>query len=858
MSGRRLASGGTAIDREASLRFRFDGVDHDAFAGDTLASALLAEGIEVVASSPILGRPRGVMSAGVEEASAFAAVLEPWVDVIAPATTIELVDGLVAESRAGVGRLPQPGTPTTPAMPRSVHVETLVIGGGPSGLAAATAAGASSDERIMVLEERPSWGGSIASLESRPDTTLLDRTSALGIYDDGLIVAHRRTRPTEQIWHVRAGRVIVATGATERPIAFRGNDLPGVMLASAAATYVERFGVLPGSHVVIFTTNDSTKRVEQVLRDAGAEVEIADVREGWTIETVSGEPSVQGVRLRRGSDTREVEADLVAVSGGWNPSTQLARAIGAGLRFDERMACFVPTADGPDWLTVVGTAAGEGLPQGTPYWYVPAEDLSHHYVDLQRDQTVADVLASVGRGLRSVEHIKRDTYIGTAIDQGRTSGVLTAEIVNQTRGEALGAQGPTNARPPSVPVAYATLAGLDRGMMLDPVRTTPIHPWHVAQSASFENVGQWKRPWYFPQSGEDLDGAVQREALAVRERAGVLDASTLGKIDVVGPDAGAFLDRMYTNRMSSLALGSIRYGLLLGLDGMVFDDGTAIRLADDHFLVTTTTGGAAKVLDHFEEFLQTEWPDLRVYCTSVTEQWATIALAGPQAREILANAGTDISLGTDAFPFMTWREGAVSGMRARVCRISFTGELSYEINVAGTEGRAMWEAVIEAGRDFGLLPYGTETMHLLRAEKGFVIVGQDTDGTVTPGDLGMNWIVNMDKGDFIGRRSLRRPDTVREDRKQLVGLLTDDAGAFIPEGAQLVDDPGAAIPMPMVGHVTSSYRSPVLGRAVALAMLAGGRSRIGERVYAPLPDATVVARVVEPVFYDPEGARRDG
>ena len=356
-----------------------------------------------------------------------------------------------------------------------------------------------------------------------------------------------------------------------------------------------------------------------------------------------------------------------------------------------------------------------------------------------------------------------------------------------------------------------------------------------------------------------MDDAVARECAAVREAAGLLDASTLGKIDVCGPDAGTFLDRMYTNRMSNLPVGSIRYGLMLGLDGMVFDDGVAMRLAEDRYLVTTTTGGAAAVLDRFEEWLQTEWTDLRVYCTSVTEQWAVAAVGGPRARDVLAAAGTDIDLTSDAFGFMTFRDGTVAGVPARVCRVSFTGELSYEVHVDGRLGLHVWEALATAGSPFGISPYGTEAMHVLRAEKGFVIVGQDTDGTVTPEDLGMGWIVNPSKGDFIGKRSLVRADTVRADRKQLVGLLPEDGTLHLPEGTQVVADAALpAPPVPMLGHVTSSYRSAALGRTFALAMLAAGRGLLGTTVYAVVDGRTTPCRVADPVFVDPEGARRDG
>jgi sarcosine oxidase subunit alpha len=826
---RRLDAGGSWIDRSRPLRFRFDGTDYEGFVGDTLASALLANGVVAGFRSPILGRPRGVMTAGPEEPNAFVEVSGPWFDPIVAATTVELFDGLVAEPRAGVGRLPSADTPTRRAGHRHVHVETLVVGGAPAGRAAAVAAAGRGDRTILVDERH--------RIVDPPDgVTALPRTAALGVYDDGYVVAHERSSERERLWHIRAGRVVLATGAHERPIAFAGNDRPGVMLASAAATYADRFGVLAGDRAALFTTNDAGLGSAEVLRRAGVEL----VRTMGVGEDIS--PLLDDV-------------DLLLVSGGWNPNLTLWRAAGGGLRYDERLACFVPGDDGPPWLEVVGAAAGDGLPHGEAYWLESADDYTEHFVDFQRDQTIGDIADALGAGFVSVEHVKRATYIGTAIDQGRMSGVLAAAIVNQLLGAAPDAQGPTSARPPTVPVSYAAIAGPHRGDLLDPIRLTRIHPWHRDRGAVFEDVGQWKRPRYFPRQGEEMEAAVARECLAVRNAAGVLDASTLGKIEVVGPDAATFLDRMYSNRMSNLKLGGIRYGFMLGLDGMVVDDGVAMRLAEDRYFVTTTTGNAAMVLDRFEEWLQTEWPELRVYCTSVTEQWADVAVAGPKAREVIMAGGTDIDLSSAAFPFMTFRDGEVAGVPARVARVSFTGELSFEILVDGRRGLELWEAVMAAGEPFGLSPYGTEAMHHLRAEKGFVIVGQDTDGTVTPDDLGMGWIVRKDDSDFVGRRSLRRADTMREDRKQLVGLLSDEP---LPEGAQLVERDTGRIPMPMIGHVTSSYRSAALGHPIALAMVERGRARLGETVFAPLPDATITARVTEPVFYDPEGARRDG
>ena len=829
MTSRRVPHGGSWIDRSMPLTFRFDGTEYEGFEGDTLASGLLANGVIGGFLSPILGRPRGLMTAGPEEPNAFVEVSEPWFDAIVAATMVELVDGLVAEPRAGMGRLPEAEVPTRAAEHRHAHVETLVVGGGPSGRAAAVAA-ASRDDRVLLVDERHRVDDPPGSV------TVLPRTTTLAVYDDGYVVAHERSIPLERLWHIRAERVVLATGAVERPIAFAGNDRPGVMLASAARLYLERYGVSADDRVSLLTTNDDGHRALEELGAAGAEV-------------------LQVVNLRSDGTLPRFDQDsLLLVSGGWNPNLTLWRAIGGTVRYDETLASFLPD-EGPLWLEVVGAASGQGLPPTRSTWFVPADDHSEQFIDLQRDQTVADVAAALDAGLTSVEHVKRATYIGTAIDQGRTSGVLTAAIVNQLLGAGPDAQGPTSARPPSVPVSYGTIAGPDRGDLLDPIRRTRIHSWHVEHGAAFEDVGQWKRPRYFPRGGEEMATAIARECLAVRNAAGVLDASTLGKIEVVGPDAAAFLDRMYTNRMSTLPVGSIRYGLMVGLDGMVVDDGVAMRLTEDRFLVTTTTGNAAMVLDRFEEWLQTEWPELLVYCTSVTEEWADVAIAGPKAREVLAATGTDIDLSPKAFPFMTFRDGEVAGIPARVARVSFTGELSYEILVDGRRALHLWTAVIAAGAALGITPYGTEVMHVLRAEKGFVIVGQDTDGTVTPADLGMGWIVRKDDSDFIGRRSLRRADTRREDRKQLVGLRSDE---LLPEGAQLVEEDTGRIPMRMLGHVTSSYRSPTLGRPISLAMVERGRSRHGQVVHAPLPGGTISAEIVPPVFYDPEGTRRDG
>ncbi|MBK6013625.1 sarcosine oxidase subunit delta family protein [Streptomyces sp. MBT53] len=936
------------IHRNIPLTFTFDGTEYTGYKGDTLASALLANGVIQTGTSIKLGRPRGIFTAGVEEPNAVIQIEAPFPEPMLPATTIELYDGLVATSLPGQGRL---ATEPDPARYDAVHThcDLLVVGAGPAGLAAAAAA-ARSGARVILADDRPELGGSLLDsaqlldwvaelseeLTTIPEVRVLPRTTVFGHYDDNhLLAVERRTNhlgaaaPThvsrERVWRIRARRVVLATGAHERSLAFADNDRPGVMLAASARAYVNRHGVLPGRQAVVFTTNDSAYAAALDLASAGVNIAaIVDTRPSenepteWAgrareagIEVLTGhavvatEGSTEGTpRLtavtvapygETTGTTRHFATDLLLVSGGWNPVAHLFSQAGGKLRYDDTLGSFVPdtcrqavevagsangTLDLAETLAQ-GAAAGaraieaEGytaeapnLPQlptepaTTPamqVFLVPSTTDAPRFVDLQRDVTVADLTRATSAGLNAVEHTKRYTTAGTANDQGKTSGILASGVVAELLGVDVSSLGTTTFRPPYTPVSFATLAGRDRGALHDPIRTTALHDWHVMQGALFENVGQWKRPWYYPRDGEDMETAVLRECAAAREGVAFMDGSTLGKIDVQGPDAPVFLDRLYTNMMSNLKVGMIRYGVMCRPDGMVFDDGTAIRLAPDRYLVTTTTGNAAAVLDWMEEWHQTEWPELRVHCASVTEQWATVALVGPRSREVLGSLAPQLAVGNDDFPFMAWRDTTVAGIEARVCRISFSGELAYEINVSPWEALALWEALYEAGAPFGITPYGTETMHVLRAEKGYPIIGQDTDGTVTPQDLGMSWAVSKKKPDFIGKRSYARADAVRPDRKHLVGLLPDDPAAFLPEGTQLIADSVLpAPPVPMLGHVTSSYRSAALGRTFALALIKGGRDRIGERLYAPVGDELIPVTVASPVLYDPEGARRDG
>ncbi|WP_017600064.1 2Fe-2S iron-sulfur cluster-binding protein [Nocardiopsis lucentensis] len=951
----RLPTGGL-IDRDTALRFTFNGRSMTGHPGDTLASALLANGVHAIGTSVKYGRPRGIVAAGSEDPTSLVQIEQPFPEPMLTATTVELYDGLVAHGLPGQGRLASEPDPARYDA-KHVHCDVLVVGAGPAGLVAALTA-ARGGARVVVVDEQNQAGGALlgtreylgerlsqdwaadiaAELRNTPGVLVLDRTTAFGVYQDGFVLAlQRRTdhlgfdapadAARQRVWRIRAKQTVLATGAHERPVVFADNDRPGIMLAGSARTFLHRYGVLPGTRAVVFTTDDSAYRAAIDLARAGMDVAMVVDARPAAPSVLAARCSARGIQVRAGhvvtgteggaritdahvaplpgteGNPETVDCDTLLVSGGWNPVVHLFSQARGTLRYDSELGAFVPGEELPT-VRVAGSATGaldltsclrQGrdaghaaalaagfapvgeveLPvsgartderPGMVLWRVPGElregAPDTRFVDLQRDATVSDVLRATGAGLRSLEHVKRYTTIGTAHDQGKTSGMITAGLVAEELGVELSEQRPTTFRPPYTPVSFAALAGRDRGELHDPARVTALHPWHVARGALFEDVGQWKRPWYFPRTGEDMDTAVLRECRAAREGVALMDGSTLGKIDLQGRDAGRFLDMLYTNKMSALKVGRIRYGVMCGVDGMVIDDGTVIRLAEDRFLVTTTTGNAAMVLDWMEEWLQTEWPHLDVYATSVTEHWATIPLVGPRSRDVLAELAPDLDVGNEAFGFMTWRDTVLdvgAGVPARVCRISFSGELAYEVNVTAWHGLAVWEALMAEGEKYGITPYGTETMHVLRAEKGYPIVGQETDATVTPQDLGMSWAVSKKKADFIGKRSHTRAENNRPDRKQLVGLLPVDPEIQLPEGAQVVGtdrlpDP----PVPMLGHITSSYRSAALDRTFALAVVRSGHERVGETLYVPVGDDLVPVTVTESVLYDREGARRDG
>ncbi|MDI5892744.1 sarcosine oxidase subunit alpha [Halomonas rhizosphaerae] len=1006
----RLARGGR-IDRSRRLSFTFNGKRYQGHAGDTLASALLANGVDIVNRSFKYSRPRGIVAAGAEEPNAVVQLGKTEAGQVpnVRATQQALFDGLEARSTngwpnvqrdlmslvgklggqfmppgfyyktfmapaslwmtyekyirksAGLGRSPMENDPDIYDHLHQ-HCDVLVIGAGPAGLTAALAA-ARSGARVILVDEQEEMGGSLLDtrelLDDKPadqwvtealkelagldNVTLLPRTTANGYHDHHFVTLHERrtehlaeTAPLKdgrrqvrsRMHRVRAGRVVLATGAHERPLVYGNNDVPGNLLAGAVSTYVRRYGVVPGKRLVLSTSNDHAYRAALDWLESGREVvAIADVRanpdgelveqaraqgiriiEGAAVIEAKGDSRVSGARVakvdldgfRVAGAVETLDCDTIASSGGYSPVIHLASHTGARPTWRDDILGFVPTlvkgvsaaggaqgvyataevlADGVEAGRQAATEAGlpaasVSLPRvaarrdGTAcaLYQVPHEKPTlrgpKQFVDLQNDVTAAGIEVATREGFESIEHVKRYTAMGFGTDQGKLGNINGMAIAARLLGRSIPEVGTTVFRPNYTPVTFGAIVGRHCRELFDPERYTAMHQWHVEHGAEFEEVGQWKRPWYFPRQvngkTETMHEAVARECRAVREAVGILDASTLGKIDIQGPDAREFLGRVYTNKWAQLAPGRVRYGLMCKDDGMVFDDGTTSCLGANHFLMTTTTGGAAGVLEWLELWHQTEWPELDVYFTSVTDHWATMTVTGPEARKLMAEI-TDIDLDKEAFKFMDWREGTVAGVPARVFRISFTGELAYEINVQANYALHVWETLFAHGDKYGLTPYGTETMHVLRAEKGFIIAGQETDGSVTPEDLGMHWAVGYDKPfSWIGQRALTRPDTARTDRKQLVGLKPRDAKVVLEEGAQIVFDPNHAIPMPMVGHVTSSYYSPTLDSGFALAVVKGGQQKMGETVYLPMADGQVhEAEIVSPIFLDPKGERQN-
>ena len=712
---------------------------------------------------------------------------------------------------------------------------------------------------------------------------------------------------------IRTDQVILCNGHIERFLSFQNNDLPGIMLCSSFEKYMCRYGVIPSKETVVFSNNSNSESLVFSLIKKGFKPKAyIDSRSGENIEPdlfdlirkndiplytnsqikgAYGNKKLQKILVEDSSGgVNEIKTDFLCLSGGINPDVHLFTQSKGLLDWDEKDLTYKPAQAFQPTITL-GSASGqfdfnainkeineklvifgikpvqiklelntshkfkieklwEVLPQKQTIW-------SKSFIDLQNDVTTKDIRQAISEGFDRIEHLKRYTTNSMGTDQGKISSINALGIVSDLLDKKVNEVGTTIYRPPYAPLSFAAIAGRNSYEYYDPERKSPIHNWHITNGAVFEDVGQWKRPWYFPiNKDETMDEAVQRESKNVRENAGVLDGSTLGKIEIKGKDALAFMNLIYTNSFSKMKPGSSRYALMLGEDGMVKDDGIICKISDEHFIATTTTGGAATVLGCMEEYAQTEWPNLNVYMNSITEQYATFNISGPKTRNIIEKVFPEVNFSNEAFPFMTFQFHEYEDTPIRILRASFTGEMGYEIYVPSNQAVKIWEKIISFGKEFGLMPYGTETMHLLRAEKGYIIVGQDTDGSITPLDLGLDWMIGKSKKDFLGKRSLIRSDTVRKDRKQLVGILPTNKNEKLEEGQHIILDKEIKTPTPMLGHITSCYQSPTLGHNFALAVIKNGQSLIGTKAFASTPELkTIEVEIVEPIFYDKENTK---
>jgi methylglutamate dehydrogenase subunit C len=980
----RLCSGGL-IDRSRPLQARFDHRALTGFAGDTLASALLATGDPLVARSFKYHRPRGIFAAGSEEPNALVelrsgAHREPN----AKATTIELYEGLEACSQnrwpslrfdLGIAsswfspfiaagfyyktfmwpasfweRVYEPLIRRAAGLGRAAGVhdpdhyeqayafcDVLVIGSGPSGLAAALPA-ARSGARVIVCDEDFRFGGRLLAdrreidgkpghqwasevvdeLASLPQVRLMPRTTVFGVYDGGTYGAVERTAdhlpvppphvPRQRLWRIVAKRAVLATGAGERGLVFGGNDRPGVMLASAMRAYVNRFAVAPGRVVAIFTNNDegwasavdlirANIPIAAIIDSRPGDRNRPDLFKGVRVITdgqviaTAGARGLRAITVRSREGEQTIVADALGVSGGWNPHVHLACHQGERPVWDDTIAAFVAKA-APKGMRIAGAANGTmalsgalaaGIragcaaaceagyaakpldPRGadgerfavTPLWHV-ATSKQAAFVDLQNDVTAEDITLSQREGFQSVEHLKRYTTLGMATDQGRTANVNAVGIMAALTGRSIEATGTTTFRPPYTPVAIGALAGHHRGRQFRPTRLTPAHAWAAEQGAVFAETGLWLRAQYFPRAGErDWHESVDREVRTVRSAVGFCDVSTLGKIELQGPDAAVFLDRLYINTFSTLPVGRARYGVMLREDGFVFDDGTTSRLGPDRFFMTTTTANAERIFQHMQFCHQVLWPDLDVQMVIATDQWAQFSVAGPRARNTLAAlVDPPFDIGNDAFAPLAVAEVTIcGGTAARLYRISFSGELGFEIGVPARYGDALARVLMHAGAAFGITPYGTEALGVMRIEKGHV-AGNEIDGRTTVNDLGLGRMMSKRK-DYIGRVLAGRPALLDPSRPRLTGFKPVDHRQRLRAGAHLVRRGATISSNDDEGVITSVAFSPSCGHWIGLGLLARGAERIGERVVAadPLHHSNVELEVCSPCFVDPAGTR---
>jgi sarcosine oxidase, subunit alpha len=809
---------------------------------------------------------------------------------------------------AGLGRAPE-GYDADRYEHAYGFCDVLVAGGGLAGLEAALEAGRAG-KRVIVMEQTAQWGGrdpawdlvtSVMDALGKMENVQMNlRCTVAGVYDHGYVLADEKVadhtpgdgRPKHRLWRIRAGQIVAATGAIERPLSFAGNDIPGVMLASAVRDYVLDYAVSPGDRTVVVTNNDDAYRTAFALKEAGLAVPcIVDARAeptgelaakarsmgirvevGKGIAKVHGGKRVTGVSLclqaGEGAILEEIACEAVAMSGGWSPVVHLWSHCGGKLIWDDAQGHFRPDPKRPPtgqsgtaMVHCVGSANGEHLPAVEPVWIMPQGAgialKSKMWLDYQNDVKVSDVQLAAREGYESVEHTKRYTTLGMATDQGKLSNINGLAVLAGALNTPIPQVGTTTFRPPYTPVTFGSLAGESRGEIFQPLRRTPVHAWHETNGAYFEPVGLWRRPYCFPRAGETHQQAIEREITNTRSNVGLLDASTLGKLIVKGRDAGKFLDMLYTGVMSTLPVGRCRYGLMCNENGFLSDDGVVVRLDEETWLCHTTTGGADRIHAHMEDWLQCEWWDWQVYTANVTEEYAQVAVAGPKARALLEKlGGMDVS--GSALPFMTFATGVLGNLPARVYRISFSGELSYEIAVPSSFGQELWDKLLAAGAEFGVMPYGTEAMHVMRAEKGFVMIGDETDGTIIPQDLNLDWAISKKKTDYLGKRGQERSFLSRPDRWKLAGFETMD-GSVIPDGAYIVA-PGhnANGQRNTQGRVTSTYHSPTLKRGIAMGLILGGMDRMGDVVeFNTVAGGTVKAKVVDPVFYDKEGAKQN-